>query len=258
MSRRVLVIGIGSGDPDHLTLGAVRALNEADAVFLVDKGDADEALRRAREAVCARVVEPGHEYRLVRATVPAVRDRPGRDQGDGGYVPGVSAWRAERVEVHEELISGLAAGETGAFLAWGDPTLFDGTIAVLDEVAARGHVAFDLEVVPGISSVAALAARHRVALQRVGEPVLVTTGRRLGRDGWPPGVANLVVLLDADDALSQLDDDAEIWWGGLLGLPGERLIHGRVGDCRDEIRRARADARRDEGWVFDTYLVRRP
>ncbi len=51
---------------------------------------------------------------------------------------------------------------------------------------ARGTVAFEYDVVPGISSVSALVARHRTGLNQVARPVQITTGRRLaeGFGGW--------------------------------------------------------------------------
>ena len=250
--RRVLVVGIGAGDPEHLTLGAVRALNEADAVFLVDKGDAGADLRRARLDLCQRVIDARHRYRVVEVELGAVRDRH-----DGEYTAAVAAWRAARVDAYGELVAGLDEGERGAFLVWGDPTLYDGTLDVLAEVRAAGGVAFDVEVVPGISSVSALAARHGVALNRPGQSVQITTGRRLAGEGMPDGADNVVVLLDVHEAWDQLDDDLEIWWGAFVGLPGERLVAGRLGDQRATIERERAAAR-SRGWLFDTYLVRRP
>ena len=48
--RRVLVIGIGAGDPDHLTVQAIKALNQVDVFFVVDKGDDDQDLVRLRQA----------------------------------------------------------------------------------------------------------------------------------------------------------------------------------------------------------------
>ena|SRR5262245_15775574 len=252
-SRRVLVVGIGAGDADHLTLGAVRALNHTDVVFLVDKGAADDALRTARLTLCRQVIDPAHHYRLVDVDLDPVRAR-----GGGPYEASVARWRTARVDAYERLVAGLAERETGAFLVWGDPTLSDGTLAVLDEVAARGQVTFEVEVVPGISSVAALASRHRVALNRTGEPVLITPGRRLAAKGWPDDAPNVVVLLDNHRALAGLDDDLEIWWGAFVGLPDERLVHGRLGDCRDQIERERSEARQRHGWLFDTYLLRRP
>ena len=76
----------------------------------------------------------------------------------------------------------LARGWTGvgAFLAWGDPSLYDGMIDVLER--ARRPI----RVMPGISAVSALAARHRSCLNRVAGDVLITTGRRVAA-GLPDG-----------------------------------------------------------------------
>jgi precorrin-6A synthase len=250
--RRVAVVGIGAGDPDHLTLGAVRALNRTDVVFLVDKGAGAADLRRARLALCERVIDPTHPWRLVEAGMRGVRDRSG-----GDYPDAIADWRAERVETYARLLGELAPGETGVLLVWGDPGLYDGTLSILDGVRATGEVDFDVAVVPGISAPMALAARHRVALNRQGEAVHLTTGRRLAAEGWPSGAGSVVVLLDAHGALADLDDDLQIWWGAYLGLPGERLVAGRLGDVRATIERERADGRATHGWLFDTYLLRR-
>ena len=52
--RRILLIGIGTGDPDFVTMQAVAALNEATAFFAFDKGDEKAGLIAARKAICDR------------------------------------------------------------------------------------------------------------------------------------------------------------------------------------------------------------
>jgi hypothetical protein len=52
--RRLLAIGIGAGDPDLVTVQAVRALNEVDVFLVLDKGDSAVELMRAREHICQR------------------------------------------------------------------------------------------------------------------------------------------------------------------------------------------------------------
>ena len=248
--RRVLVIGLGAGDPDHVTIQAIAALNAADVFFVMEKGAAGELVRLRRE-ICERYIE-GTSYRIVE-----VRD-PERNRSAPDYAAAVAAWRSARAEVWEGLIAGeLDEDGCGAFLVWGDPALYDSTIAVLDETAARGRVTFEVEVIPGISSVQALAAAHRVALNRVGEPVGITTGRRLRERVDDPG--DVVVMLDAANAFDAVEDrDTEIYWGAYVGTEHEILVSGRLRDVADEIVRLRAEARERHGWIMDVYLLRRP
>jgi precorrin-6A synthase len=249
--RRILAIGIGAGDLEHMTVGAVRALNQADVLFEIERGVGD--LTALREQICRRYIEPDHHYRTVAVPEPK-RDRAAPEYGDA-----VEDWRARRAEAWERLIEQELTSEgCGAFLVWGDPSLYDSTIAVLDLVAARGLTRFELEVVPGISSVQALTARHRIPLNRVGGAVLVTTGRRLAEHGFPPDVDDVVVMLDAHCSFRRVDADGIwIYWGAYLGTEDEILISGPLGQVAGEIEDRRAGARERKGWIMDTYLLRR-
>ncbi|MFD9718752.1 precorrin-6A synthase (deacetylating) [Streptomyces sp. NPDC059076] len=249
--RKIYVIGIGSGDPDQLTLQAVKALNAADAFFILDKGEDKSDLIQLRRDILDAHVEDG-SYRLVEG-----RD-PERDRVTSDYAPAVEDWRRRRADLFERFIAeDLAEDECGAFLVWGDPSLYDSTLGSLEEVLRRGNVAFDHEVVPGISSVSALLARHRTGLNRVARPVQITTGRRLA-EGWPEDVDDVVVMLDARQAFTRhLDQDLFIYWGAYVGTKDEILVSGRLADVSDRIERLRAEARERKGWIMDTYLLRR-
>jgi precorrin-6A synthase len=248
--RKIAVVGIGAGDPRHVTMEAVDALNAADVFFILDKGPDKQQLADVRQEILDRYVR-GHGYRLVH-----VQD-PDRDRTAGGYAEAVEDWRRRRADAYEQMITReLGEDETGAFLVWGDPALFDSTLPILDDLAARG-LAFDLEVIPGISSVSALAARHRIGLNRIGSPVTVTTGRRLLGE-WPPGADDVVVMLDARDAFRQFTgQDVHIYWGAYLGTADEILISGPLSQVADRITAERAASKRRKGWIMDTYLLRR-
>jgi precorrin-6A synthase len=250
--RQILIIGIGAGDPDQVTVQAVRALNRADVFFVLTKGEEKQELIDVREEILRRhVTRPA--YRVVTA-----RD-PERDRSAAGYEAAVADWRRRRADVCEGLIRDeLPDDGCGVFLVWGDPALYDSTLAVVEDLRARGTVAFEYAVIPGVSSVSALAAGHRTGLNRVGRPFQVTTGRRLA-EGWPAGVADVVVMLDAHCAFADLPDvdDVDIFWGAYLGTPDEILISGPVREVADEIRTARREARLRKGWIMDTYLLRR-
>jgi precorrin-6A synthase len=248
--RKIYVIGIGAGDPDHLTLQAAKAIGRTDVFFLLDKGEVKESMIELRHRLLKAYGRPSR--RIAQGT------DPGRDRTPADYEGTVADWRHRRAEVTEALIrEHLREQETGAFLVWGDPTLYDSTIAILQEILARGETTFSYEVIPGISSVSALAAKHRIGLNRVGQPYQVTTGRRLA-EGWPADVDDVVVMLDAQQAFGTVDaEHADIYWGAYVGTPDELLISGPLAEVADEIRRVRAEARERHGWIMDTYLLRR-
>ncbi len=248
--RKISVIGIGAGDPDQLTLQAARAIRAADVFFLLDKGEQKDSMIALRRQLLADHARPGH--RVVEG-----RD-PERDRAPADYAGTIADWRRRRSQHTEALIrDAVADGETGAFLVWGDPSLYDSTIGILDDILDRAEVSFDYEVIPGISSVSALAAKHRTGLNRVGRPVQITTGRRLA-EGWPDGVDDVVVMLDAHQTFTRhATDDVDIFWGAYLGTPDELLAAGKLSEVADDIARVRAAARERHGWIMDTYLLRR-
>lgn len=247
--KTVLVIGIGVGDPDQLTVQAVQALNRVDVFFVMDKGPAKAKLRALREEILRRHVR-GRTYRVAEAPSPP------RDPSPADYCACVDALNQAKQAVFEKLVGELKDGETGAFLVWGDPMLYDSTIRNLDALKEAG-LAFDCEVIPGITAIQALAAAHKIPLNRIAEAVTITTGRKLA-NGFPPGIDSVVVLLDGEDTYRRFaDQDVEIYWGAYLGTPDEILIKGKVKDVAEEIHRRRSDARRANGWIMDTYLLRR-
>ncbi|WP_433720917.1 precorrin-6A synthase (deacetylating) [Actinoplanes sp. CA-051413] len=248
--RKIYVIGIGAGDPDHLTLQAAKAIGRTDVFFLLDKGDTKESLIELRRRLLKAYARPSRR-------IAEGRD-PDRDRTPADYEGTIADWRHRRSEVTEALIrEHLLDEETGAFLVWGDPSLYDSTISILDEILARGETAFSYEVIPGISSVSTLAAKHRVGLNRVGRPFQVTTGRRLAEQ-WPADVDDVIVMLDAHQTFGSVDAaNVDIYWGAYLGTEDELLVSGPLAEVSDEIRRVRAEARERHGWIMDTYLLRR-
>ena len=240
---RVRIVGIGC-HPGQLTLEAREAIASCDYVIAADKGPADPLLA-LRRAICADV---GVE--LVAVPDPE-RDRSA-DLGGSGYDGAVLDWHDARAAAYASLIA-ERPGAVG-FLVWGDPAFYDSTIRVVERLVSDLGVAYD--VLPGVPALSLLAARHRIVLHEVGRPVLVTTGRRLAAE-VEAGHDNLVVMLDGRLQATLLAGDWDIWWGANLGSPHEELVAGRLGDVVEEIRTARARAKAADGWVMDTYLLRR-
>jgi precorrin-6A synthase len=250
--RKVFVIGIGAGNPDYITVQAINALNEVDVFFVMDKGDEKEDLVRFRKEICERYIE-NKSYRTVETVDPR------RDRDASSYESAVAAWHDHRAVVYERLISQeLGDEECGAFLVWGDPSLYDSTLRIIDQITARGTVAFEYEVIPGISSIQALAARHKISLNRIGGSIHITTGRKIS-GGLPNNIDDVIVMLDGECSFKNINDsEIDIYWGAYIGTEDEILVSGNLRELMGDIERMRTEARIRKGWVMDTYLLRKP
>ena len=149
----------------------------------------------------------------------------------------------------------MSDGETAAFMVWGDPSLYDSSIRIIESIAsARSDLSYD--VIPGITSLQALTARHRIPLNQIGRAVEITTGRLLA-EGWPQGVDSVAVMLDAKDTyLRFVGQGLHIYWGAYVGTADEILIAGPLDEVAGRIAATRAEARERNGWIMDSYLLR--
>ncbi|MGM4920319.1 precorrin-6A synthase (deacetylating) [Tardiphaga sp. 813_E8_N1_3] len=249
--KKILIIGIGAGDPDYVTMQAVDALNRTDVFFIMDKGPSKTKLIELRKEICRRYIK-GNNHRFVDATSPEWA----RDAED--YFSTVDGLNRDKQALFERLISQeMSDGECGAFLVWGDPTLYDSTIRIVEMIAGSGRYELEYEVIPGISSVQALAAKHKTTLNRIGQSIEITTGRKMA-EGFPEGADSVVVMLDGGDTYKQFaDQNVDIYWGAYIGMPDEILISGKLKDVVDDIERVRTEARLANGWIMDSYLMRR-
>jgi precorrin-6A synthase len=249
--KKILIIGIGAGDPEYLTIQAVNALNRVDVFFILDKGASKEKLVEFRRELCERYIK-GRNYRFVDA------ESPEWERGSAEYGATIANLNRDKQAVFERLIGeGMEDGECGAFLVWGDPTLYDSTIRIVEATARSGAQAIDYEVIPGITAAQALAAKHKITLNQIGGAIEITTGRRIAQ-GFPDDVDSVIVMLDAENGYKRFaDQDIDIFWGAYIGTPDEILIAGKLKDVVDDIERVRAEARRANGWIMDTYLMRR-
>ena len=247
--RRILVIGIGAGDPRHMTVEAIEALNAADALFLLDKGGAKADLMQVREAICDRFLTNPACRRVIAPSPP-------RDAG-GDYRAGVDAWHAEKAALYGAMIRDeLGPEETGAILVWGDPALYDSTLRIAGRVALSLPLA--VEVVPGITSLQALTAAHAIPLNEIGAPVVVTTGRRLRDEGWPISAQSVAVMLDGECSFQALEPAGlSIWWGAYVGMAEELTLAGPLEEMAAQIIETRRAARARHGWIMDIYILRR-
>ncbi|MCC7369584.1 MAG: precorrin-2 C(20)-methyltransferase [Chloroflexi bacterium] len=224
-------VGVGPGDPELLTLKAVRAIREADVVFAPVRhaGDRSMALQ-----IVADHLDPARQEIV---TVPF----PRTDRGE--------SWRTASASMLSRL-----GGRRGVFLTEGDPLLF-GSFG--DVLAALGPASASVGVaaIPGISSVTAAAAASllpltdhdqrlaivpatagvseiEAAIRQYDCVVLLKVGRLLGS------------LLDLLAAHGRLDSTVYI---RRCGWPDQEIVH--------DVRRLRASPPRD---YFALLIVHRP
>lgn len=142
-------LGVGPGDPELLTLKAVRLLKEADVVAVPDKGTGEKtALQIVKDFV------EGKE--LLYCPTPMVRDKTRLNQC--------------YEEIADDICDLLDAGKNVSFITLGDPTIYSTYIYVHKKVVARGY---DAQLVPGVPSFCAVAARLGQSLCESAERLLI-------------------------------------------------------------------------------------
>ena len=244
--KKLVLIGIGTGNPDHLTRSGARAIREADLILIPRKGTDKSDLADLRRMICLDVLGPEAQRRIVEFELP-------KRDASGDYRETVDTWHDAIADAWTKALGGQDADRV-ALLIWGDPSLYDSSL----RIAARLDPAPDVKVVPGITALQALTAAHGIPLNEINGPVLITTGRRLRAGGWPAGNSVVAVMLDGDCSFQHLDATAlDIWWGAFLGMENQVLRSGPLEALSEEIIEVRAKARARHGWIMDTYILKR-
>ena len=245
--QELILVGIGTGNPDHLTLQAIKALNAVDLILIPRKGRDKSDLAEVRLQICAAVV-----------TNPATQivqfDLPVRDADNPDYLARVDDWHDAIAAIWTSTIAAYPAAARVALLVWGDPSLYDSTL----RIAARLTPAPKITVIPGITSMQVLTAAHGIAVNDIGAAFVVTTGRQLRDNGWPVGVDTVVVMLDGECSFQTIaPEGVSIWWAAYVGMENQIAICGPLAKVSAQIIDARAAARAAHGWIMDIYLLRR-
>lgn len=153
-------IGVGPGDPDLLTLKAVKILGRVGHVFAASSSSNDYSL--------ALDIVRDH---LPREVPVSFLDFPMTFNKDRLE----EAWRANC----ETVVERLEAGVHTAFLTLGDPMTFSTFIYLLRKIRNR-LPQVPVEIVPGITSYQAAAACAAVALAEAEETLTVISGAKGG------------------------------------------------------------------------------
>jgi precorrin-6A synthase len=240
--KTLLLIGIGTGNPDHLTGQARKAIAGAEVILIPDKGAGKSDLADLRTQIVADIRSLDDSVRTF--------EMPVRDPALP-YLEAVEAWHDE---IARRWAEAAGDAETVALLVWGDPSLYDSTLRIAERLNPKP----EMKVIAGLTSLQLLTAAHAIPLNTLAAPVTITTGRQLRDHGWPAGAETLAVMLDGACAFQELEAEAfEIWWGAYVGMAEEVLIAGPLADVSAQILQTRATERDRHGWIMDIYLLRR-
>lgn len=142
-------LGVGPGDPELLTLKAVRLLKEADIVAVPDKGSG--------EKTALQIVRPFVEGKeLLPCPTPMLRDS--------------TLWDQHHEKIADKICCLLDEGKNVSFITLGDPTIYSTYIYIHKKVVARGY---DAELIPGVPSFCAVAAKLGQSLCEKSERLLI-------------------------------------------------------------------------------------
>lgn len=246
----LVLVGIGMGNPDHLTGQAIKLLQNADLILIPEKGNEKSDLADLRVVICEKLLSP--IPKIARFRLPV------RDAKESSYLKRVTDWH-EKIALlwRDEIFKHCPNGGRVALMIWGDPSLYDSSLRIANRLIAEEQKV-SINVVPGLTSVQLLTAAHKIPLNTLAEPLMIMTGRNLRDCGWPNTVKTAVVMLDGDCSFDQLDGkDYTIWWGAFLGMPEQILASGPLHQCCEDIKVLRANARAKHGWIMDSYLLRK-
>ncbi len=244
MIKDLWLVGIGTGNPAHVTLEGAQALRDAAVILLPVKGAGKQDLAHLRRAILDAAGSPARVVTF---------EYPERDPALP-YQARVAAWHDEISRRWTAALAGQEIAGPVALMVWGDPALYDSTLRIAGRLAPVPR----LRVVPGITAIQALTAAHAIPLNTVDGPVRITTGRQLRDHGLPPEETTAVVMLDGLCSFQGLDPAGlHIWWGAYLGSEMQLLIEGPLAEVAERIVQTRAEARARHGWIMDSYLLRR-
>ena len=194
-------LGVGPGDPELITIKALRIMEKADVI-----------------ACPARGTSPGIAFQIAEQAYPDITlkemlllDFP-MDKGDQSAVHRKAA---------EQLTEKLREGKSAAFLTLGDPAFYSTFSYISDMIRAEGY---QVEMVSGVTSFSAAAARLLISIASGDEPVMITTGEIRDFDG------TLIVMKSGRNLKAMKEKIAEsgktVYLVENCGMPDEKVYSG--------------------------------
>lgn len=190
MSGKLTVIGVGPGDPELLTLKGLRILKAASCIF-VPKGR-EEGSSLALSIVSSLLDLTGKE--VIEAYFPMRKTRGSTEQGELD-----TQWQ----KTVENVLSRLNSNIDVVFITIGDPTVYS-TFYYLHERLIALNPDIEIEIIPGVSSITASAARAGVYLGIADERIAVLPANYLANLNDTLQKFDTVVLMKVSKVFEQI------------------------------------------------------
>jgi len=156
---RLYGVGVGPGDPELLTLKARRVLTEVPVIFVPVKSEEDRSIA---ESIITDL-SPDVKSKITRIILPMLRDKKKLQE-----------YRQQAADI---IWHHLSQGKDGAFVNIGDPLLY-GTFIHVMKTLQMNHPEIEVEVIPGVSSINAAAARDVIPLASDDDNIAVISGNK--------------------------------------------------------------------------------
>ncbi len=243
----IYLIGIGTGNIEHITLAAIEALKKADLIILPRKKNDAIDLLNLRKEICKKILKPKSKN-IKEFIIPERKKKI-------EYIESVEIWHNKISQAwNDSIVNYQGKKNNVALLIWGDPMLYDSSIKIARKIVDESKI----HIISGISSLQALAAAHKITINDIGGQILITTGRLLRKKGRLFNEKKAIIMLDGECSFQYINkSNYFIWWGAYLGMKNEITFKGELESLSKKIIIARKNERNKNGWIMDTYLLER-
>ena len=244
---RIFLIGIGTGNINHLTLEAVNTLNEVDLILIPKKTSDTLDLLNLRQNICKKILTKQNQN-IIEFILP-------KRNLNIEYSLSVKQWHFEVAKIWKKTINDFKGQKNKVgLLIWGDPSLYDSSIKIALTLIEKTNIT----IISGITSIQVLMAAHKINMNEIGKPFSIFTGRFLKDKGLSFNNSRSFVMLDGECSFKFLElSNFFIWWGAYLGMEKQIIHNGYLHEVSEDIIKLRNDARKKYGWIMDTYLLQK-
>jgi precorrin-2/cobalt-factor-2 C20-methyltransferase len=223
-SGKIVGVGVGPGDPDLLTLKAIRILHEADVVCAPTPNSAGDSI--ALDIIRPTLEERKSSPEVITLIFPMVRDETELER----------AWTRNT----DRIAKYAQEGKLVAFVAVGDASLYS-TFTYVARALKIKYPEIPVEIIPGVTSLSACMARARIPLAFGEETLLILPrldlnllkeqSRIVDNIVWMKGVKSIPETVNILKQSARFSDESQVVIAKRCALTGEELWKGKVRDA---------------------------